>query len=298
MKLKLGINTGFALNRYIEPEEWGRIVGDVLGLKSVQLTASLLNPFWDKDYLARQIRRIREASKKYGFTIDSIFTDAYTRVNHLSNPDRSARAMWIDWFKRLFDMGAQLGARSGGSHFGIQTFATYRDADMHRFIEDENIKGWQELSKHGKNIGFDCLIFEPMSIPREYANTVGETKRLMDRVNEDCGVPMRICLDVGHAPHPDERDCYPWIKALGKYSPVIHLQQTEINSSNHWAFTSEHNAQGYIKAEKVISCLKESGCEETLLILEIAHREHWDIDNMVIPDHIESVKYWRKFVED
>ena len=30
MAFSLGINTGFALNRYSEPEEWTRIVGEVL----------------------------------------------------------------------------------------------------------------------------------------------------------------------------------------------------------------------------------------------------------------------------
>ena len=31
---RLGINTGFAVNRYAEPEEWGRIVGEELRLKT------------------------------------------------------------------------------------------------------------------------------------------------------------------------------------------------------------------------------------------------------------------------
>ena len=40
----LAINTGFAVNRYVEPESWVPIVGKKLGLKRVQLTADLINP--------------------------------------------------------------------------------------------------------------------------------------------------------------------------------------------------------------------------------------------------------------
>jgi len=43
-KFKLGINTGFATNRFPEPEVWLRIVGKDLGLRCVQFVADLLNP--------------------------------------------------------------------------------------------------------------------------------------------------------------------------------------------------------------------------------------------------------------
>jgi len=36
MNLELGINLGFAINKYIEPEEWARIVGEDLNLRHVQ----------------------------------------------------------------------------------------------------------------------------------------------------------------------------------------------------------------------------------------------------------------------
>lgn len=298
MDLKLGINTGFALNRYIEPEVWGQIVGEELNLHSVQLTASLLNPFWDDVYLVSLMKRIKNSSKRYGFSIDSVFTDAYTRVNHLANPDEYSRKMWLDWFKKLFSMAAELGAVSGGSHFGIMTFDSYDNADKRSRTVDACVKGWQQLSKYAKEIGFEYLIFEPMSVPREFGCTIADTKELLELVNADCGVPMKVCLDVGHAPHPDERDCYSWIRQLGSLSPIIHIQQTQLNHSNHWPFTDEYNQQGYITAEQVIECLQESGCEKAALVFELSHREHWDTDFRIIDDHKASVDYWRKYVEE
>jgi len=297
MKLKLGVNCGFAINRYVEPESWGKIVGE-LGLHSVQFVADLLNPFLPDDYIDKQIIRIKESAKSYDFSVDSIFSSAFTRVNHLCHPDEEVRAVWLAWFKRFLGIGAKLGAKTGGSHFGILTFDVINDPEKRKRLTEAAVIGWQTLSFYAKELGYESLIFEPMSVPREFANTVAETKMILDMVNADCGVPMKVCLDIGHAPHPDERDPYPWLLALGNVSPVIHLQQTVLGKSMHWPFTPEHNKEGYITAEKVISCLEQSGCREALLHFELSHREHWDTDGKVVEDHKASVEYWRKYVKD
>ncbi len=297
MDLQLSVNCGFAINRYVEPEAWGQIIGEELGLHSVQFVADLLNPFLPEEYIQQQIGRIKESMKRYDFTVDSIFTSAYTRVNHLMHPDKKAREIWVEWFKRFFDIGASLGARNGGSHFGILTYPTYNNPELRKAAVEEGVRNWQKLSFYAKEIGFDCLIFEPMSVPREMANTAAEAQDLMNRVNAHCGVPMKCCLDVGHAPHPDERDPYPWIEKLGAVSPVIHLQQTQLHKSCHWPFTDEYNKLGIIKAEKVLEALEKSGCKESLLTFELSHREHWDTDADVIADHKASVDYWKRYVK-
>ena len=137
-----------------------------------------------------------------------------------------------------------------------------------------------------------------MSIPREMATTVEESLELMERVNEDCGVPLRICLDIGHAPDPDQRDPYFWIRKLGKFSPIIHLQQTVLHKSYHWPFTKRYNELGIIQAEKVLKSLDESGAEKALLVFEISHREHHDTDYRVIEDLKESIDYWRGYIKE
>ncbi|MDR2619220.1 MAG: sugar phosphate isomerase/epimerase [Treponema sp.] len=298
MSYRLGINLGFAINKYIEPEVWTRIVRKDLGLKYVQFVADLLNPFWPKDYIADQIKRIKAAAGEYGIVIESLFTSSFTRVNHFMNPDAEARKFWLDWFKRFLDIGSELGAKNAGSHFGIMTFDTYNNEDKRKFILDEGVKAWQELSFYAKEKGYDCLIFEPMSVPREMANTVEETLELLDRVNARCGVPLRVCLDVGHAPHPSQRDPYTWIERLAALSPVIHLQQTVLNKSNHAPFTAEHNSSGIITREKVMEAVKKAGCTGALFAFEISHREHWDTDFRIIQDLKESAAYFRPLIPE
>ena len=298
MNLQLGINLGFATNKYAEPEEWTRIVGQVLGLRHVQFVADLLDPFLPKSYIDSQIGRIQAAVSQYDLVIDSIFTSSFTRVNHLMHPDPEARRIWLKWLGDLLKIGANLGARTAGSHFGILTFASYKNELQRKFLIGEAVKAWQELTFLAQELGYENLIFEPMSVPREMANTVEETMDLLQRVNENCGVPMRICLDIGHAPHPEQRDPYRWIEQLGALSPIIHLQQTVLNKSNHWPFISEYNEQGIIQPAKVLEALVRANTQEALLLFEISHREHWDTDFRIIEDLKASVDYWRPYVPE
>ena len=296
MEIKLGTNLGFAINKYVEPEVWAKIVSEDLGLSSVQFVADLLNPFLPDDYIDSQLKRIKESVKRYNISVDSIFTSAFTRVNHLMHPDKEAREIWLKWFEKLLWIGSELGVKTGGSHFGILTFDSFDN--NYEFLVEEGIKNWQKLTFHARELGYDSLIFEPMSVPREMGNTVGESLDLMNRVNENCGVPMRICLDIGHAPHPDERDPYPWLEKLSQYSPIIHIQQTVLHKSNHAPFTKEANETGIIKGDKVIAAIEKSGCKKTILMFEIGHREHWDTEFGIIQDLKESADYWREWIKD
>ena len=297
MKLSLGINLGFAINKYFEPEVWPRVVRE-MGVDRVQFVADVLYPMMPEDWVNKQLDKTLVSMKEYGVQVTSIFTSAFTRINHLTHPDADARKIYLHFFKRFFEMGAKLGATSGGSHFGILTFTDWENEKRRNFLIEEGIKGWQELSFYAQELGYKYLIFEPMSIERELANTVEDSLYLMNRVNENSGIPMRLCIDIGHAPHPDQRDPYLWLEKAGKYSPVIHLQQSLLGKSMHWPFTKQYAEQGHIKAERVIESLHKGGATEAELFLELAHREHRDTEPLIFPDHKESIEYWRPFVEE
>ena len=296
MSYRLGINLGFAVNKYGGPEQWTKIVAVDLRLSYVQFVADLLNPFLPDDYVNAQAELISRWAGEYGITVESLFTSSFTRIPHLMSEDARLREIWYDWFCKFLKLGSRWGAKNLGSHFGILSFAAYDDLPRREYLIEEAVKNWQKLSFVAKELGYECLIFEPMSVAREMANTVGETKELLDRVNAYCGVPMRVCLDVGHAPHPSERDPYPWIERLGAVSPVIHLQQTVLNKSSHSPFTEEYNLGGLITGERVMDAVHKSGCEDALFAFEISHREHYDTEYRIIPDLKESVSYWRKYI--
>ena len=302
-KFKLGINTGFATNRFPEPEVWLKIVGKDLELRYAQFVADLLNPFLPDEVIKQEIAKLKENATKYEVKIDTTFTSAFTRVNHLMHPDALQRKVWFDWFKRWFEISAKLGVRGSGGHFGSMSVTDFNNAKRRKFLIKEAISSWRKLAQWGAKLGFQFLIFEPMSIPREMACTIDSTKELLEKLNENgLSIPIRLCLDVDHgdlaSPDPRDTNPYAWLKELAHLSPVIHIKQSTRDKSAHWPFTEKYNKIGIISPPRVMEAVEASGAKETVLLLEISHRERYPVEYQVIDDLKKSVEYWRKYIKE
>lgn len=296
-RFHLGVNLGFAINRFPEPQVWVPLVQG-LGVSHVQFVADLLNPFLPPPVVDRQAALVRRLADREGIHIQSLFTSAFTRVNHLMHPDPAQRRVWLAWFESFARLAARLGAQAMGSHFGIMSVRDWERPRVRQARVAGAVAAWQRLSRLGRELGLDYLLFEPMSVPRENAWTIEETVELWERTNRGAAIPVEVCLDLGHAPHPDQRDPYLWLERVGVHSPVLHLQQTEAGHSRHWPFTPEHNAQGIITAPRVLQALARAGRPEYYLFLEISHRERWPDDTRVLPDLQASVKYWQEAIRE
>ncbi|MCO4771992.1 MAG: TIM barrel protein [Deltaproteobacteria bacterium] len=297
MSYVLGINTGFAVNRYSEPEEWARVVGD-LGLRRVQLTADMLNPDLPGAHLRSQVQRIRAACDAAETEVTSTFTGAFTRVNHLAHPDEAVREHWIDWFCRFVDLSVDLGATSMGSHFGIFTHLDDKNPSRRAERRAQNIEGWHRIGEYAKEAGLAFLSWEPMSITREQGETLAACRALQDDVSRDAPLPFRICLDVDHgdlaSPDPADTDPYAWLSSFAADSAFVHLKQSSANKGGHWPFTAAHNAEGRIDPDAVVRTLTEHGAPEDLeLLLELSFREREPADSTVEEVLAESVAFWR-----
>lgn len=300
MAIRLGINTGFALNRFTSPQEWVPLIAETFGLRIVQFTADLLNPSLPDEIITEQIGYIRELSREHGIEIRHTFTSAFTRVNHLAHPDENLRRYWINWFCKFANISVALGAESMGSHFGILTVRDYQDPEIRqkRFIQ--NVEGWREIAKHAAGEGLKYLTWEPMSIPREMGETIEETRRIHEEVNRDIALPMKLCLDVDHgdvsSPDPADTDPYSWIQEFASETPIIHLKQTLKDKGGHWPFTPDKNKNGKITPEALLDVLQKAGVDEITLLLELSFREREPFESRVIDDIIASVEYWRPYV--
>ncbi|MBN2308473.1 MAG: TIM barrel protein [Candidatus Hydrogenedentes bacterium] len=301
MNIALGINTGFAINRFPEPDDWIDVVADELGLDTVQFTADLLNPFLPEALVARDTDRIRARCDDKGIRIQTTFTSAFTRVNHVLHPDPDIRRVWIEWFKGFIDVSRRLGAEGVGSHFGILSVRDNRDPARRERRLAEGVGAWRELAEYGAGQGLEYLLFEPMSIPREVAETIPATRDILERCGEGFAIPMRLCLDVDHGDlrsrDPDDTDPHAWIRAFGPVTPCIHIKQSLKDKGGHYPFTAEYNARGTIVPGEILATMRAAGIERCTLLLEISHRERWPAEESVVSDLKESVAYWRPAVD-
>ena len=295
--IRLGINTGFAVNRYAEPEEWVAVLKKS-GVKYAQFTADLLNVSLPDSIITKQLARIKQSCQDNDIEIRSAFTGAFTRVNHLAHPDKEVRDYWIGWFKRYVDLAIELGAESIGSHPGIFTMKDDLDPARRKERRSQNIGSWHEVGKYAKIKGLKYIAWEPMSISREQGETIIEARRLQDDLNKNAPIPFKICLDVDHgdlsSKNPDDTDPYKWLDSFAKESPQIHLKQSLKDKGGHYPFLPEYNKQGKIDADHYLSRLIANDIKEVDLILELSFRERQPQDSSVISVLTQSVKYWQE----
>lgn len=297
---RLAINAGFATNRFPEPEVWLRIVGGELGVRCVQFVADLLNPFLPAEVIEQQTAVLREHAARNRVAIDTAFTGSFTRVNHVLHPDAAIREAWVRWFERFLGIARRLGARGVGSHFGILSVRDFEDEERRRERVEQGIAAWQRLSRRAAELGLDFLMFEPMSVPREMASNLPDTRELLRRVNDGAAAPILLCLDVDHGDtaDPEATDPYAWLREFGAQAPVVHIKQSKADKSGHWPFTEEHNQEGVITAPKVLEALEQGGAQAVSLALELSHRERYPQEYQVLDDLRESVAYWRQYVKE
>ncbi|MBB6670116.1 TIM barrel protein [Cohnella nanjingensis] len=139
------------------------------------------------------------------------------------------------------------------------------------------------------------LLFQEMS-----AQPKSERERYLNLIEEE----------MDRYPHlfarPTDGDTYLWLKELGCYSPIVHLQQTNGASSSHLPFTEEENAKGIIFGEPLLRAIADSyhraetdgmppKCRELYLTLEVFSGTS-EINSDILYKIRESVRYWRKFI--
>ena len=102
--------------------------------------------------------------------------------------------------------------------------------------------------------------FIPLWLGSREAQNMFASERAAGRDKLSRETMQAILDDVQQNPHlfasEKDADCYEWLKALGCWSPVIHLQQTNGRSSGHVPFSPESNRDGIIHPVKILRALK------------------------------------------
>ena len=298
MKYNLGINTGFAVNRFCEPKELFNFIKNDLELNNVQLSADLISPFYEKKLLSAQIKKYKMEINKNSIHISSLFTGAFTRLNHLAHSDKAIQKFWINWFKTLVNISSELECKTIGSHFGIFSYKDNNHSGLRKMRRKQNIENWHEIAEYAKNKGIKTIMWEPMSISREQGETIQACKKLQKDVNESAPLPFKICMDVDHgeltSKNKNDTDPYYWLSVFAKDIQAVHLKQSLKDKGGHWPFTEKYNKIGKIFPSKVINALKKNGCDETDLILELSFRERNPADKSALNDIKKSVNFWKK----
>lgn len=297
-KFELSVNTGFLVNRYTDPKYWVKEVSTNIGINKVQFTADLINPSLPNELIKKKISETKSELESYGVDVTSTFTGAFTRLNNLTHPDEDFRDYYQKWFNKFVDISADLGSKSMGSHFGILTQPDLDNDDALKRLTEDAIDRWVEIGKYAKNVGIDTIFWEPMSIAREYGETIEKAIALNQKLNDASDIYFSMCLDVDHgdleSPNKKDIDPYEWLSQCTDNYDMIHLKQSYENKGGHWPFIKEHNLKGKIIPEKVLNAIKETAPREIELVLELSFKERQPADRLSVSNVAESVEFWQE----
>jgi len=155
----LGINLGYAVNRYPEPEEWVETINQI-GVKRVQFVADLLNPSLPRSFREKKIELIQDLCSHSNILIQSAFTGAFTRVNHFGSEDEELREYWLGWFYDYAEQMIQLGIKSIGGHPGILSLKSDANSDNRKRRLLNIAIYWQRLLERVAPLGIKTILWE------------------------------------------------------------------------------------------------------------------------------------------
>lgn len=294
MRLRLGINTCFAVKRWPRKEDWAPVVRDRLGLSLVQHSFDLVNPGLDlalDDPVA-----LRATCDAHGLELASTFTGlaAYS-ANLLLDPREPVRTAAEDWFTCAIGWTAAAGATATGGHLGAFSVPDWRNPTARTL----RWAGFQDaiarLAATARTAGLDSIVVENLAAARE-PSTMAMVRDLVTD-GDATRVPVRLCLDTGHmcvtGTDGDERDPYAWLRTMAPVIRMLQLQQSDAAGDHHWPFTAARNAEGRVDADRVIDALGEGGVDEIDAYLEVIPSFEQD-DDEVLDDLAASVDHWRE----
>ena len=302
MALSLSLNTNPLVNRFAEPDDLIDAIARDIRIRDIQLTHEFINPSWPAPLIRRLTRDMDRALDRTGARVTSGMTGPYGRLNHFGHPDADVRRYYVDWFKTFADIVGDLGAKSVGTQFAIFAYKDFDDAARREDLIQIAIDCWAEVAEHAKAAGLDYVFWEPMSVGREFGETIAASMALQDRLTDaDMALPMWMMADIDHgdvtSTNPDDTDPYAWARAIPPVSPIIHIKQSMMDKSGHRPFTAEFNAKGAIQPTPLLEAFATGGAVDNEICLELSFKEREPNDRQVIAQIAESVAFWAPHID-
>lgn len=302
MTLTLSLNTNPLVNRFADPDDLVETIARDIRIRDIQLTHEFINPSWQAPVIRRMTRQMDRALKRTGARVTSGMTGPYGRLNHFGHPDAGVRRYYVDWFKTFADIIADLGGHAVGTQFAIFTYRDYDDPARREEMIRIAIDCWAEVAEHARDAGLRYVYWEPMSVGREFGETIQAAMALQERLmGARMAVPMWMMADIDHgdvtSPNPDDTDPYAWARAVPKVSPIIHIKQSMMDKSGHRPFTADFNAKGAVQPEPLLKAFAEGGAKDNEICLELSFKEREPNDRQVVGQIAESVAFWAPHID-
>ena len=302
MAFTLSLNTNPLVNRFADPDDLIDTIARRIRIRDIQLTHEFINPAWPAPTILKMTRRFQAALARTGVRVTSGMTGPYGRLNHFGHPDGDVRQYYVEWFKTFSEISADLGAECAGTQFAIFTYRDFNDPARREALIDIALECWAQLAQHARDAGLKYLIWEPMSVGREFGDTLTSCRALQNRIDKaGFAIPLRMMIDIDHgdvtSSNPHDYDPFAWAETFASDSPIIHIKQSSMTKSGHAPFTAANNSGGRITPASLLPVIRKGGGLDNEICLELSFREREPADSAVVEALAESVAYWADDVD-
>jgi sugar phosphate isomerase/epimerase len=238
---------------------------------------------------------IRKAANDWGLQIESAFSGlANYCFDGLLHPDAAGRRASLEWWKRAFDVAAEVGAKASGGPLGGMSVADESDPKRREQRYRDLLGAVVELSTVAKAAGLDRLQVECTPLAREVPYTVEQGKKFLKDLEGRCAVSVKLLVDVGHALYqplfgPAAR-MPEWLNGLGHSIGAFHLQNTDFQSDSHWGWPDR---RGLFDVAGFAGEVRAAGLEDVPAFLEIIYPFEL-ADEAVLKSITSSVMHCRR----
>jgi D-erythrulose 1-phosphate 3-epimerase len=213
-------------------------------LELVQFTYDLLDPWWPTASRRSMAADVRQAADNWGLKIESAFSGlANYCFDGLLHPDLAGRRASLEWWKRAFNVAAEIGAKASGGPLGAMSVTDASDPKRLEQRYNDLLDSVATLSTAAKSAGLERLEVECTPLTRELLHTVDKARKFLQDLEGSCAVSVKLLVDIGHALYqplygPETR-MTEWLNGLGDSIGAFHLQNTDFQSDSHWGWPDE-----------------------------------------------------------
>jgi sugar phosphate isomerase/epimerase len=295
--MKLGLNLSFAVKRWMRPEVLAKMCREDFGVKHVQFTWDLIDPWWPAEKRNRLAKAYAQAFEREGIEITATFAGlaAYSYPQLLA-PLPEMREISEEFFMRAIDMTAAMGVKVMGTPLGGMDYADARDEAARAGCYVSMLESVKKLAAYGKKKKLRRLEIEATPLIPEFPHSPEACLKLMEDL-AGTEIPVMLLIDWGHALFKPllkkQANIAEWFSKCKDHIGSIHLQQTDGQWDRHWDFTHEG---GILTPEIIAAETKKAGLEDIVQYLEVVTIFE-DTDEHVLAGMKKTMKLLHKVFE-